>query len=215
MEVQVWSDVQVNVQSAKATALTVSAISKANPAVVSYTGTDPVDGDIMLIRCVGLADADYLVARAASVDGTANTFALEGIDSTNWNGTFSSGTASKLTLGTAASTLTDVNPSGGEAEDINVRTIHNSRDRVIPGNFSPLIHNFGSLWDPQDPALVALRAFGKQKTAIGVEFVFATGVKVLGCAIPSASLAPGGSAGGTVTTPVKVAWQGDLSFYAS
>jgi hypothetical protein len=213
MEVQVWSDVQVNVQSAKSAAKTISAITKAAPPVVSATGHGFNDGDIVLIRCSGLADADYLVAR---VDNKAtDTFELEGIDSTDWNGTFSSGQAYHLTLGTAASTLTDVNPSGGEAEDINVRTIHNTRDRVIPGNFSPLVHNFGSLWDPTDPALVALRGFGKLKSAVGIEIVFATGVRVLGCAIPSASLAPAGSAGATVTTPVKVAWQGDLSFYAS
>lgn len=213
MEVQVWSDVQVNVQSAKGAAKTISAITKANPAVVSSTAHGANDGDIVLIRCTGLIDADYLVARVDNK--TTDAFELEGINSTAWNGTFSTGSAYVLTLGTAAATMTDVNPSGGEAEDINVRTIHNSRDRVIPGNFSPLVHNFGNLWDPTDPALVALRAAGKTKTAIGIEIQFATGVKVLGCAVPSASLAPGGSAGGTVTTPVKVAWQGDLTFYAS
>jgi hypothetical protein len=215
MEVQVWSDVQVNVESARAAALTISAITKASPGVVSYTGTDPVNGDLMLLRVTGIPDLDYLTARVASVDGTANTFALEGVDSTNMKGTFASGTASKLTFGTTADTITDVNWSGGEAADIDIRTIHNSRDRSVPGNFTPLKCATGNLWDPADPALIALRGYSNQKKAVGFEVIFATGAKVYMAAIPSTRLAPGGSAGAAVTTPVNLSVQGDLVAYAS
>jgi hypothetical protein len=51
---------------------------------------------------------------------------------------------------------------------------------------------------------------------VGVEIVFATGSKVYMAARRRArSLAPGGSAGGTVTTPVKLSLRGDLTVYAS
>jgi hypothetical protein len=215
MDIQVWSDVQVNVETlaSRGAAKTITAITKAHPPVVSSTAHGYNDGDLVLLRVTGLVDADYLVARVDNK--TTDSFELENIDSTNWAGTLSSGSAYKLAMTTAAATLTDINPSGGEAEDINVRTIHNTRDKVIPGNFSPLVHNFGSLWDPGDPALAAMRSYTKTKSPVAVEFIFATGVKVLGCAIPSTSMAPGGAAGATVTTPVKVAWQGDLTFYTT
>jgi hypothetical protein len=99
MDINVWSDVKVNVESVRGAALTINSISKANPGVVGYTGTDPSNGDLMLLIVKGMVDADYLVARVASVDGTANTFQLEGIDTTNFD-TFSSGSAYKLTFGT-------------------------------------------------------------------------------------------------------------------
>jgi hypothetical protein len=214
MNLQVWSDVQVNVQSSLGTPLTVTAITKANPGVVSYTGTDPTNGDVMLIRANGMTQADYLIARVASVDGTGNTFALEGIDTTDFD-TFTSGTATKITFGTAASTLTDVNPSGGEAEDITIRTIHNSQDKSVPGNFTPMVYAFGSYWDPADAALLALRGFGRSKTVVAIAFTFATGVKVYFAGTPTANMAPQGSAGGAVTTPVKVNLRGDITTYSS
>lgn len=214
MDLQVWSDVQVNVQSALATALTVSAITKANPGVVSYTGTDPSNGDIMLIRANGMTQADYLVVRVAAVDTSGNTFQMEGVDTTDFD-TFTSGTASKITFGTSASTLTDVNASGGEAEDITIRTIHNSQDKSVPGNFTPLVYAFGSYWDPADAALIALKAFGRAKTVVAMKFEFATGVKVYFAGVPSANLAPQGSAGAAVTTPVKVNLRGDITTYAT
>jgi hypothetical protein len=108
-----------------------------------------------------------------------------------------------------------VNWSGGEAEDINIRTIHRSQDVSIPGNFSPINCSLGSLWDPNDTALKALRGYGDQKKAVGVEIIFATGAKVYMAATPSAKLAPGGSAGGAVTTPVKLSLRGDVTVYAS
>jgi hypothetical protein len=214
LDVSIWSDVQVNVQTVRAAPLTISAITKANPAVATYTGTDPANGDILLILAAGMNQVDYMLVRVADVDGGANTFELEGVDSTDF-ATFISGTAEKLTFGAAAATITDMTPSGGEAEDIAIRTIHNSQDKSLPGNFAPLVYGLGNLWDANDPALLAMRAFGKTKTPCGIEIIFANGVKVYFAATPSASLAPGGSAGGLVTTPAKLNLRGDLTTYAA
>jgi hypothetical protein len=214
-DVNVWSDVQVNVQSAKAAALTLSAITKANPGVAMYTGTDPANGDLMLLIVKGMKEVNYQIVRVAAVDGTGNTFELEGIDTTNF-GTFVSGTAEKLTFGAVADVFTDVNVAGGESEDIPIRTIHTSQDYNKPGNFSPMVYSLGALWLPSDPALLALKAFSDSKTVCGVEIVFATGDKVYMAATPATKIAPTGSAGQAVTTPpVKLNVRGELTTYAA
>lgn len=212
LEVNVWSDVQVNVQTVRAAAKTITAITKASPGVASSVGHGLVDGDVGLLLVDGMIELDYLIVRVDNK--TADTFELEGINTTGFH-TFISGTFEKLTFGDAAATFTDVNSSGGEAEDINIRTIHRSQDFNLPGNFSAQSIGFGSLWDVTDPALLALKAFGKAKSACGIEIVFATGAKVYLAAVPSVSLAPNGSAGGAVTTPVKLSLRGDYTSYAS
>jgi hypothetical protein len=64
MEVNVWSDVQ-STSRARGRGADDQPITKANPGVVGYTGTDPSNGDMLLI-VKGMADADYLVARVAN-----------------------------------------------------------------------------------------------------------------------------------------------------
>jgi hypothetical protein len=212
MEVNIWSDVAVRVQSALGSAKTISAITKANPAAVSSAAHGFVDGDIVLLKVAGMHQLDYVVARVD--DSTTDAFELEGVDSTGY-GTFASGTAEKVTFGTEASTLQSVTPSGGEAENVNIQLIHRRRAIAIPGNESALVFGFDSVWDPADPALIALKAAGRQRLALAVMFEFPSGAKVYFAGTPVASLSPGGSAGQAVTTPVSLSVRGDLLAYPS
>ena len=206
-----WSNVAVAVQTVIAAAKTLTAITKANPPVASSTAHGFVNGDPLLLKLEGMTELDYAVVRAAGV--TADTFQIEGWDSTSF-GTFVSGTAQKLTLGAQCATLQDVNPSGGEAEKLLVRTIHRKQDYNLPGNRAPLEYSFGSLWMPNDSALLALNGFDRNGQPCAVSFTFETGDKVFFAMHPSAPLAPSGNAGGLVSTPVSFSLRGPLSFYA-
>ena len=201
MEVQVWSDVSVAVQTVLATAKVITAISKDSPAEVSSTSHGFSNGAYVLIKCKGLRDADYLVGRVANT--ASGTFELEGIDSTDWKGTFVSGTAELITFGAEFATLQDVSPSGGESADVAVSTIHNSQDGSIPGNFTPLVMSHGSIRDVADPGLIECRKASKVKGIRAVRYTFAEGNVMVFAGYPSTSLAPGGSAGGIVTTSLK------------
>lgn len=210
--VNVWSNVQVAVQTVLAEEKTISAITKASPAVATIATSGYVVGDVLLLQIEGMRQLNNRVVRVAAV--TSDAVTLEGIDATLW-GSFTTGTAQKITFGAEASTLQDVNASGGEAAGILIATIHDDQDYEVPGNRTPQAMTFGSLWMPGDPALMALAGFDQLKSPCALEVRFATGDAVYFLCYPSASLAPQGSAGGPVTTPVSFRIRGRITAYAS
>lgn len=209
---QIWSEVQVDVQSALAVATPITALTKANPAVASAVTHEFVAGDIVLLRMKGFNDLDYAVVRVGEVVPDVS-FELEGIDTSDMHGTFISGSAAKITFGVSAATFTDVTPSGGEAEKVVIRTIHMRRGYNKPGAETPLAYAFGSLWDTADPALLALQAASRKGGVLAIRFVFLDGTTVLFAGIPSVNLAPAGAAGAAVTTPVSIDVRGWLQAY--
>lgn len=84
--------------------LTITGITNANPAVVTYTGTDPSNGDEVYISSITGAIGTYLNGRnfkIASVDAGGNTFQLQYMSGTNVNSTSmgaytSGGTAARI-----------------------------------------------------------------------------------------------------------------------
>lgn len=210
--INVWSKVAVAVQTALAAAKTITAITKASPAVASSTAHGFSDGDIVLIKATGMTEVNHMVVRVDN--SVTNAFDLEGVDSTLF-GTFVSGTAEKLTFGASAATFTDVNSSGGEAKPVDITTIHDDTDKEQPGSKTALSYSFGSLWDPADPALVELKKADNVKGERCVALTFASGSKVYFNCYPSASLAPGGSKGEAVTTQVGFKLRGPITAYSS
>ena len=69
--------------------LTITGITQANPGVVTYTGTDPANGDIVYIAdVVGMTQVNGRSYKVANVNGGANTFELtEHTEGTNINTT--------------------------------------------------------------------------------------------------------------------------------
>lgn len=211
-DIQLWSDVDVDVQTALAPAKVITAISKATSAVCSSSTHDYVVNDILLLKVQGMIDLDYAVAKVTAVVAGVS-FALGGIDSTLF-GTFVSGTAEKITFGASAATFTEVSAAGGESEQVLIQTIHRRRGYNLPGNETPLVFTFGSLWVPSDPALIALKAASRARSVLAMRFTFADGSLGLFAGTPAASLVPNGSAGAPVTTPVIVNVRGLFQDYA-
>lgn len=212
MDPQIWTDVNVAVQTQLAAAIPITGVTKAKPAVVSATGHGLAAKAIVLVRVKGIPALDWTVARVA--DPESGTFELEGIDASAFKGTFVSGTVQAITFGAVASTLQEITPSGGEAEDVAITTIHPTPDYSIPGKPTPLVYSFGSLWIPDDPALAELKAAAAAKAVRAVQFEWPDGTQLLFAGTPSASLAPAGSSGQPVTTPVKINVRGALVAYA-
>lgn len=207
MSYSFWSNVGVDVQTALGTPLVVTAISKANPAVVDYTGTDPANGDIVKFDVTGMTQMHKRVGRVANVNVSANTFEIEDENSTNYSD-FVSGTATPVTLGVSMTTVQDVNSSGGEPEYKDISTIHDQIRREVPTVVSAFNLAFGCLWDMTDAAHIALRTATLELTERVMRIRFSNGVVMLGNAYVSAVGVPNGSAQDVVKTNVAFTMQG-------
>jgi hypothetical protein len=214
MAAKTWSNVAIAVQSALATALTITGITKANPAVVTYTGTDPSNGDYALLKVQGMSQMDYKIVRVANENGAANTFECEGVDSTLYD-TFTSGTAEIITFGTTLSVVGGLSASGGDFNMIDVTTIHDSVNKQIPGNANATVFNLTCNWDPADAGLIALKTAGDSKAIRCVKFTFADSTKYLFAGYVGCTLAPTGSAQQKVETPVVITAYGRPTAYST
>lgn len=206
-----WSNVAIAMQSAIATAVNITAISKASPGVVTATNTYSV-GDYVLLTVQGMRQLNARVARVSAASGTQ--FTLEGIDTTAFD-TFSSGTAQKLTMGVSFGTVLGITGSGGTFDFIDTTTIHDNNKTQIPGLPSPLSYELDNIWDVSDAGLVAMKAASDIQAQRAFLFTFANGVKMVFCGYVGASLSPGGSAQDKVTTPATITAFGVPTYYLS
>lgn len=203
-----WSNVGVDVQTAKSADIAITGISKANPAVVSYSGAvDPANGDIVLLLVTGMVQVHKRAFRVANVNAAANTFELEDEDSAAY-GTFSAGSFEIITLGTSMTTVQGVDASGGEPEFKDLTTIHEGIRREAPTVVSAFNLKFDCLWDMTDPAHVELRKASLSLTERVVRIRFSNGVVMLGNCYVSALGVPTGSAQDVVKTPAAFTMQG-------
>lgn len=208
-----WSNVAIAMESARAAAKTISAITKANPAVCTSTTHGYTTGDFVALTVSGMFQLDDRSARIIVL--TADTFSIEGVDSTNFD-TFSTGTAEKLTFGNSITTATSVSSSGGGYDFIDTTTIHGNSKTQMPGLPAAATYNFTNIWDTADAGLVAMKAASDAQAKKAFKFTFGTGGQILsflgyvGC-----SLLPGGSAQQMVTTPTTITMNGTPCVYAS
>jgi hypothetical protein len=209
----VWKNVAVSMQSAIATAKTITGITKASPGVVTSAGHGYSNGDLVYLDIVGMYQLSGKVVRVAST--ATDNFALEGVDTTLFD-TFTSGTAEKLTLGTSITTATTINSSGGDFDFVDTTTIHDNSKRQIPGLPSAISYQFDNIWDATDTGLLALKAASDVQAKRAFKFQFGAGGKILyfagyvGC-----TMLPGGQAQGLITTSAVITMNGTPTYYAS
>lgn len=208
-----WSNVSVAMQSALASALTITGITKANPGVVTSAAHGLSNGDYVFLSIQGMHQLDDRVARVAGV--TTDTFQLEGIDTTNFD-TFSSGTAEEITFGTSITTATSISASGGDFGFIDTTTIHGNQRTQIPDLPNASSFSFDNIWDVSDTGLLAMKTASDSQAKRAFKFTFGTGGQILVFAgYVGASLLPGGQAQGLVTTPTVITMNGSPTVYSS
>lgn len=212
LNVSMWSKVGIAIQSALAAADTISAITKANPGVVTATAHGLNDGDYVLLTATGMHQVDGRVYRVANK--TTDTFELEG-ENTSAYDTFTAGTAEAITFGTTLAATLSLAASGGEARMENVTTIHDDRDIEVPGNFSAASYQLDNIWDVADAGLVALKYASDNKLKRAIKITFANAQKILFTGYIGCNLLATGSAPGKVTTPVTISIFGRPVVYST
>ncbi len=174
------SGIRLYMQSAIGSTQVVSGISKANPAVVTYVGADPSNGNyVALFDMQGMTEFNDALVKVSAVDTGANTFAAEDQSSTGY-GTFISGNMAVVTLGTEIQVATGFSMSGGEQQFAEYGLLWDTVMRKMPTSQSGAQVDLPCIWDPSDAGMIAIRqaADTKQKTAFkivtsdGLEMLF-------------------------------------------
>lgn len=209
----VWKNVAVNMQSAIASAVTITSITKANPGVVTKVSHGYSDGDILYLTVVGMHQLNEKVVRVANK--TADTYELEGVDTTLFE-TFTSGTSEKVTFGTSITSATTINASGGEFDFIDTTTIHANTKTQIPGLPSAISYAMDHIWDATDAGQIAMKTASDAQARRCFKFQFGSGGKILYLAgyVGFVGL-PGGQAQGLVSTKAVITANGTPTYYAS
>lgn len=148
----------LHIGSAYGSALTVSAITNANPAVATSTAHGLANGDYVVFTS-GWTRLNGRTFRVANI--TANTFDLEGIDTTSVT-TYASGSGigsvKKVTTWTQIQQALSITSSGGEQQFTDYQFLEADSAVRIPTFKSPVQLTLSVADDPTLPGYIAAKA---------------------------------------------------------
>ena len=170
---------RIFIQSAIGASQAVSAITKANPGVASYGGTDPVAGNYVAFTGMqGMTELEDALVRVGTVDSAANTFQLEDQDTTGY-GTFTAGNMSVVTIGTEIQVATGFSITGGEQQFAEYTYLWDKITRRFPTTKTGMDIDLPMIWDPQDAGSIALLAASDASRKTAFKIVFPDGLEML------------------------------------
>lgn len=214
MTISKWSGVAVALGSI-GTAQTITGIQKTSPARVSHNGAVFVSADYVALQSVlGMSQVNNRAFRVATPEASPTSFFLENENATAYD-TFTSGTVAPITFSYSMSSGTSVTASGGDFDFADTTTIHDLQRSQIPNLANPLTYSFDCFWDPSDTFLSQVLSYTRTQTLVALRLTFATTYKFLVLGYVSASLAPTGSQGEVVKTPVTFTAFGLPTLYTS
>lgn len=168
-------NVKVEVQSgALAATKTISAITKANPAVASSTAHGYANGDVVVLA-MGSDGMIQLDGQAVRVSGVVtDSFTLESIDSTSF-GTFTTGTAAKVTtFATYGQARTFSAPQATPPKN-DVTTLIDSEQQIAFGLVQAVDGSIDCLFNPGGATEALIVAATNSQTPLAIRITYAGG----------------------------------------
>ncbi|WP_039012520.1 phage tail protein [Pseudomonas brassicacearum] len=145
------------------TAIPVTALSNANPAVATAAAHGLADGDVIAVT----SGWTRLNDRAARVsDSLTGSFALENINTTNlqpYPAGSGIGSVREVTGFVEISQITDVNTSGGDQQFLTFGFLADDDDRQIPTTKNPISMTFTVADDPDLPYVPVVEGADEDK----------------------------------------------------
>ena len=218
MTIKTNSGLKLVMESAIATAKTISGITKAAPGVVSSTTHGFTNNDIVLLEVQGMVELNGRLFKV--VNSAADTFQLAGVDGTTgidttlYN-TFSSGTAKKVTLGTSITGVQEFTFSGGDIKTVDTTTVNDLVDTQIVVGAAAQAADLTMQWDPSSAAQQAMIAAFQTRANKGFKVMWPDGAFVLWYGTVGYTGAPGGGKQGVTTSPAKITMLGGLTVCAA
>ena len=218
MTIKTNSGLKLFMESAIATAKTISGITKAAPGVVSSTTHGFVNNDIVLLEVQGMVELNGRLFKV--VNSAADNFQLAGVDGstgidTTLYNTFSSGTAKKVTLGTSITGVQEFTFSGGDIKTVDTTTVNDLVDTQIVVGAAAQAADLTMQWDPSSAAQQAMIAAFQTRANKGFKVMWPDGAFVLWYGTVGYTGAPGGGKQGVTTSPAKITMLGGLTVCAA
>lgn len=218
MTIKTNSGLKLFMESAIATAKTISGITKAAPGVVSSTAHGFTNNDIVLLEVQGMVELNGRLFKV--VNSAADTFQLAGVDGstgidTTLYNTFSSGTVKKVTLGTSITGVQEFTFSGGDIKTVDTTTVNDLVDTQIVVGAAAQAADLTMQWDPSSAAQQAMIAAFQTRANKGFKVMWPDGAFVLWYGTVGYTGAPGGGKQGVTTSPAKITMLGGLTVCAA
>lgn len=170
---------KIYIESARGAAQVISAITKADPPVITYVGTDPANSSYGIITDVtGMTQFNDAVVKVANVDTGANTFEAKDQDSTNF-GTFASGNFYPVTFGSELTVAMGLGFTGGEPQYTNYMLLWDDMERRKFTHSSAAGIDLPVMWDPTDTNFNYLYNLARTDSTLAVKIVLKNGVEIL------------------------------------
>ena len=219
MTIHVNSGLKLYMESAIATATTVTAVTKAAPGVFSASGHTLANGDYVYTQFQGMQELNGRLMKVVSIVAStsfqlAGLDGVTGIDTTNFS-TFTSGTVRKVTLGTSIDGVQDFNFNGGDIKTADSTTVNDTSDKQVVVGATAQSADLVMQWDPANTAQQAMKTAYTTLANKGFRVVWPDGAWVAWYGTVGYTGAPGGGKQGITTSPAKITQLGDLTLGAA
>jgi hypothetical protein len=205
------SGLKLYMESGRAAAKAISAITVADPGVITSAAHGYDNGDVLLLEVEGM---DQLNGRLFVVgDKTDDTFKLEDVDGASYIDTsgydaFTSGSAYKVTLGTTITGVQEFSSSGGDPKFLDTTTVNDKTGKQVITGSNPISFALTMQWDPGNAAQAAMIAASEAGAQKGFKIQWPNGRFMLFYGSVGYAGVPGGSSQGVTTSPAAVAMAG-------
>lgn len=215
MAVSLPNGALVHIASGTGSAITVTALTNANPAVATATAHGLSNGDYVIVTS-GWSRLTDRVVRVANV--TANTFELEGIDTSDTdiypagNGT---GSVKEVTAWTQLSQILSSSSSGGEQQFLDYQFLEADAAKRIPTFKSPAGLTFTVADDPTLAGYIAAKNANDDRVERALRVTLPNSAKLLYLAYISLAPSPSLTVNEVMSVEITASLLNDPVRYAS
>ena len=204
----------VQIQTALATAKTITGISKASEAVVTATHDYSVGDYILLYGITGMTQMNNRVVRVKSVSPTVS-FICEGVDSTDFTTWASGGSAQKITFGASFDNITQLDLPDSSPDEIDVTSIHDDERQIVFGHASAQKGTLSLIANPLSTAVVEVQTADAAQERRAFLVTLSSGQKALFNAYCSGGAGFSGGVGQAGTGQISLTLRNKAQWFSS
>lgn len=204
----------VQIQTALATAKTITAISKASAAVVTATHDYSAGDYVLIYGVVGMTQINYRVVRVLSVSTTVS-FVCEALDSTDYTTYTSGGSAQKITFGGSFDNVTQLDLPDAAPDEIDVTAISDDERQIVFGHASAQKGTLSLIANPLATAVVEVQTADLAQERRAFLLTLASGQKALFNAYCSGGAGFSGGVGAAGTAQISLTLRNKPQWFAS